>query len=81
MLLRHILSEDYDLITEATGEFGLKSALIFQPELIILDLGLPEMDGFELCNRFRSLPDLEEVPIIILSKRRRSSHKGLHSWC
>ena len=52
MLLRHILSEDYDLITEATGEFGLKSALVFKPELIILDLGLPEMDGLSYVTDF-----------------------------
>jgi two-component system, OmpR family, alkaline phosphatase synthesis response regulator PhoP len=70
MLLRHILKEDYELVTEATGEYGLKSALVYKPDLIILDLGLPEMDGFELCNRFRSLPDLEEVPIIILSGQK-----------
>lgn len=69
-LLKHILSDSYELVTEATGEYGLKSALIFKPDLIILDLGLPEMDGFELCNRFRSLPDLEEVPIIILSGQK-----------
>ena len=71
-LLTHILGNEYDLVTEATGEYGLKSALIFKPDLIILDLGLPEMDGFELCNRFRSLPDLEEVPIIILSGQKGS---------
>ena len=39
----------------------------FRPDLIILDLGAYEMDGFELCERFRKLPDLEHTPIIILS--------------
>ena len=67
VLLRHILGDKYCLFVEASGEAGLQTALKEKPELVILDLGLPEMDGFELCNRFRSLPDLENVPIIILS--------------
>lgn len=66
-LLREILSDDYDFIAEENAEFGLQTALKFKPDLVILDLGLPGMDGLELCGRFRKLPDLEQVPIIILS--------------
>ena len=66
-LLRHVLSKDFDLVMEESGNEGLKAAVNFNPDLIILDLGLPEMDGFELCDRFRRLPDLEHTPIIILS--------------
>ena len=69
-LLQLVLGDLYDLHLEPTGEDGLRTALSLKPDLIILDLGLPEMDGFELCNRFRSLPDLEEVPIIILSGQK-----------
>lgn len=66
-LLGSILGSRYKLFMEESAEDGLKTALRIKPELILLDLGLPEMDGYELCNRFRSLPDLESVPIIILS--------------
>ena len=66
-LLRHVLSKDFDLVMEENGAEGLKAAVNFRPDLIILDLGLPEMDGFDLCERFRKLPDLEHTPIIILS--------------
>ena len=66
-LLRHVLSSEFDLVMEDSGESGLKAAVNFRPDLIILDLGTPEMDGFELCERFRKLPDLEHTPIIILS--------------
>jgi two-component system alkaline phosphatase synthesis response regulator PhoP len=66
-LLRHVLSKDFDLVMEDSGDSGLKAAVNFKPDLIILDLGLPEMDGLELCERFRKLPDLEHTPIIILS--------------
>ncbi len=72
-LLRHVLSSEYDLVMEDSGESGLKAAVNFRPDLIILDLGLPEMDGFELCERFRKLPDLEHTPIIILSGQTGAS--------
>jgi DNA-binding response OmpR family regulator len=70
ILLNTILSKKYRLYIESSGDAGLKAALQIKPELIILDIGLPEIDGLELCNRFRSLPDLETVPIIILSGRK-----------
>ena len=66
-LLYTILGRDYRLFLEPTAEDGLSTAIKVKPELVILDLGLPEMDGYELCNRFRSIPDLENIPIIILS--------------
>jgi len=66
-LLYTILGRDYRLFLEPTAENGLSTAIKVKPELVILDLGLPEMDGYELCNRFRSIPDLENIPIIILS--------------
>ncbi len=66
-LLGSLLGSRYRLFMEGTAEEGLKRALIVKPELILLDLGLPEMDGYELCNRVRSIPDLESVPIVILS--------------
>ena len=65
--LHWICCQEFDLVMEDSGDTGLKSAVNFKPDLIILDLGLPEMDGLELCERFRKLPDLEHTPIIILS--------------
>lgn len=66
-LLYSVLGREYRLFLEPTAEEGLQTAIKSRPELIILDLGLPEMDGYELCNRFRQIPDLENIPIIILS--------------
>jgi len=69
-LLNVVLGSIYEVHFEENGEDGLRKALGLKPDLIILDLGLPEMDGYELCDRFRSLPDLENVPIIILSGKK-----------
>ncbi len=47
-----------------TGEDGLSAAAIGRPDVIVLDLGLPDLDGMEVCKRVRSWTD---VPIIVLS--------------
>ena len=65
--IRTILSEKQFRVTTASrGEEGLALAAANEPDLIILDLGLPDMDGVEVCTRLR---EWTERPIIILSVR------------
>jgi DNA-binding response OmpR family regulator len=51
---------------ESTGEGGLRAVARDQPRVVVLDLGLPDVDGFELCRRLRSAGP---VPIVILTAR------------
>jgi two-component system KDP operon response regulator KdpE len=63
--LRTILAEKgYRITTASRGEEGLALAATSQPDIIILDLGLPDMDGSQVCRRLR---EWTQVPIIILS--------------
>jgi two-component system KDP operon response regulator KdpE len=65
--LRTILAEKQFRVTAASrGEEGLALAAANEPDLVILDLGLPDMDGVEVCTRLR---EWTQVPIIILSVR------------
>jgi two-component system phosphate regulon response regulator PhoB len=52
-----------------TGEEGFKKARDFNPDLIILDLMLPGIDGMEVCRRLRQAPDTQNTPIIMLTAR------------
>lgn len=65
--LAFILSEKYELEQASNGLFGIKKALKFSPDAILLDLKMPEMDGFQVCKILRSDPDFNSVPIIVLS--------------
>lgn len=56
----------------ASGKEGLSRALIFHPDLVILDLGLPDLDGLEVIGRFR---EWSQTPIIVLSVRERDADK------
>lgn len=65
--MRTILTEkEFKVTTASRGEEGLALAAASEPDLIILDLGLPDMDGVEVCTRLR---EWTQIPIIILSVR------------
>ena len=65
--MRTILTEkQFKVTTASRGEEGLARAAANEPDLIILDLGLPDMDGVEVCRRLR---EWTQTPIIILSVR------------
>jgi two-component system KDP operon response regulator KdpE len=71
--LRAALNAQGDVISEATnGEEALRAAALDRPDLIILDLGLPDLDGIEVTRRIR---EWSLVPIIILSVREQESDK------
>jgi len=54
---------------------GIQQALSRRPDLILLDLHMPEGDGFECCAVLRALPQLENVPVIMLTGMRDAAHK------
>jgi two-component system, OmpR family, KDP operon response regulator KdpE len=67
-----LASHGYEILEAASGEEGLLSAAQHHPDLIILDLGLPGMDGIEVTRRLR---EWYQAPIIILSVREQEQDK------
>jgi two-component system KDP operon response regulator KdpE len=67
-----LTSEGYKVIEAETGKQGLAEAATRKPDLIILDLGLPDMDGVEVVKGIRAW---SSVPVIILSARSQESDK------
>lgn len=65
-------ARQYDVVTAGTGRGALDAATEAHPDLVILDLGLPDMDGVEVI---RSLRKWTQVPIVILSGRMNSAAK------
>jgi CheY-like chemotaxis protein len=59
--------EGYDLQQAKDGIQALTMLKQLQPDLILLDVMMPAMDGFEVCRRIRATPPLAEVPIILLT--------------
>jgi len=65
-------SEEFSLHEAESGHGGLSAAASFRPDVILLDLGLPDMDGIDVVRRLREWSD---VPVIILSVRERENDK------
>ena len=70
---RALATNEYRTISAFTGKEGLSLFFSHGPDLVLLDLGLPDMDGLEILTQLRDLP--REVPIIIISARDRESEK------
>jgi two-component system, OmpR family, KDP operon response regulator KdpE len=62
----------YEVIKAARAEDGLRKAYRAQPDLVLLDIMMPDMDGWEVCRRLR---DLSEVPIIFITGRTETRDK------
>lgn len=73
-LVKHYLEKDgFRVSTAMTGIEALKKVKEDKPDLIVLDLMLPEMDGLEVCKRVRSAPDTAMLPIIMLTAKAEES--------
>jgi CheY-like chemotaxis protein len=67
LLLRAIIDEQYELVEYATGRAALDGIRTDPPDLILLDISLPEMDGTEVLRRLRSDASLRRIPAIALT--------------
>src|ERR1044071_5251286 len=78
VLRRSLRNEGYEVRTSADGAEALDVAAGFVPDLVVLDLGLPGMDGVEVCRRLR---DDGDVPILMLTARAETEDRvtGLDS--
>lgn len=72
ILVFNLQREGYDTLAAYDGAEGLRCALEEAPDLILLDVMLPEMDGFEVCRRVRAEKD---TPIIMLTAREEETDK------
>ncbi len=69
----YLEKEGFRTVTAATGPEGLSRARQDKPDLIVLDLMLPEIDGLEVCKRLRSAPETAMLPIIMLTAKAEES--------
>ncbi len=69
-ILNKILKSDYDIMVAMDGNQALKRAMSDpQPDLILLDIIMPELDGFEVCRKLKVNPNTADIPIIFISAK------------
>jgi DNA-binding response OmpR family regulator len=71
--------EGYEIRTVGDGERAVEAAGTFRPDLILLDVMMPRMDGFEVCQRIRADAALKDIVIVMLTAKGREveREKGL----
>src|SRR5689334_11054595 len=70
LMERMILSKNqYDVVTAKDGLEGIENARAERPDLILMDVVMPRMDGFEACQKLREADDTQAIPVIMLTTR------------
>jgi two-component system, cell cycle response regulator DivK len=68
LLIRRVLqAEGYEVIEAVDGRSGLQQAATARPDLILMDINLPEIDGYELTARLKQVSNLNRIPIIAVT--------------
>ena len=84
MLVRRILeAEGYNVAEAEDGAAGLEVIQALRPSLILMDINLPEVDGYELTARFKAIDELRDVPILALTANvmKGDREKSLGAGC
>ena len=77
LLANALLSDGYLVRAALNGEMAITMAINEPPDLIIMDINMPDMDGYQACDRLKAEPTLKSVPIIFLSAMQDTDAKVL----
>jgi DNA-binding response OmpR family regulator len=70
--LEYLLEKSgYEVMVAENGEEGLARVESFAPDLVLLDVMMPKINGYEVCRRMRERPDWKEIKIVMLSAKGR----------
>ncbi len=83
MLVRRLKRRDFRTLEAVNGLEGLQMAINHRPDIILLDISLPEMDGYEVARRIKDMPETAEIPIIALTAHALAEdrEKALAAGC
>ncbi len=75
IFLGDVLRDAFEVLLASTGHQGLKLAQEYRPDLILLDITMPEWDGYETCKHLKEDVNLAKIPVLFLSAIHRPEHK------
>jgi DNA-binding response OmpR family regulator len=71
--LQVMLSREFEVAIARDGIEGIELAKSLQPELIVLDVVMPSLNGYDTCKRLKSIPETENIPVIFLSGKNTTA--------
>ncbi len=83
MLSRRLIKKGFEIIIAIDGEEGVKKTISEKPDLILMDMSLPVMDGWEATKKLKSNSDTSKIPIIALTAHAmaQDKEKALAAGC
>jgi two-component system alkaline phosphatase synthesis response regulator PhoP len=70
-------AEGFEVVTATNGEIAVEKAVQGQPDLIVLDVMMPVLDGYETCRRLKRQAETKNIPVILLTAKGREADKRL----
>ena len=77
MIMESILAEEYSVKLFNQAKVALDYAIVNPPDLILLDIMMPDMDGFETCRRLKGNAKLADVPVIFITAKNEDEYEEL----
>ena len=80
LMSEKLVGEGFEVSSAINGEVGTKKIEELKPDLILLDLILPGMDGFEVLSQIKNTPEISQIPVVILSNlgQKEDIERGLN---
>ena len=83
LVVKVLKNKGYEMIEAVDGEDALQKVEIERPSLILMDLSLPRMDGYEVTRRLKSMDEYKAIPIVALTAHamKGDKEKAFHAGC
>ncbi len=69
----NLVKEGYEVVTASNGREAIEKAKEYKPDLIVMDVMMPEMDGFEALEKMKADPELMAIPVIMLTAKAQDA--------
>ena len=76
LVMTRLLEAEYEIAVTERGEVGLSLTKSFQPDLVLLDIGLPDIDGYEVCEKIKDDPDTKNISVVFITSKDDSLGEG-----
>src|SRR5258708_583007 len=75
VMAEYLQTQGFRVLIARDGEEGLSRAELVRPDIILLDVMMPKMDGFEVCRRLKNIEGVREIPVIFMTALTESRQK------
>lgn len=73
MTVTALQGQQYEILTAVDGEEALQKVRAYMPDLVVLDVVMPKMDGFQVCRKMKASPAMQHIPVIMLTSKNQKA--------